>query len=187
MPRPPSITLRRCDLPTWMCWPAGEAHVGNSRVALLIGGRPRTLRVPPGPQTVTVRIYSIFAGEHDVSVSLTAEEGTSYRFRCGFLRKARKRACLRLVLLATLYCGACWVGWAAMTVLREPALDILQQAFLASRNFDPALLPLAHRFVATVTSVPGAVGAGTVLFLVVARNLVCPLCRGPYYYLERES
>ena len=78
------LTVSRSDLPSCLAWPSGELLIGRSRVALLVGGKPRRIQVPSGNQAFTVVIYSIVPGGHEIPINIIVEDGGEYRLSIAF-------------------------------------------------------------------------------------------------------
>jgi hypothetical protein len=57
-PQYTTIAIRRSDVPRWVPSVCGEVSLDTRWVAWLIGGRPRTIRLRPGPRVLRVRLSS---------------------------------------------------------------------------------------------------------------------------------
>jgi hypothetical protein len=182
----PTLTVRRSDLPTWLCWPCGEVWLGNRRVALLVGGKPRVISIPVGEQIVRVRIDGPLPGSGEIAVVLTVEDGGSYHYRFGLKRGELMRASCRLFLLLAGLGLACWAGQATLPLLQSPALQFLENVYLASPYFNPRFFPVVYRLVQCIFSIPGGAGVGSITFLIVTLPLRRALNARQIYDLEAE-
>ena len=78
----PTITIRRAELPRWLPVSSGEVYLDERRIALLIGGRPRTITVRPGERTIGVK-FTDPRWPLGVTRSIHVEDGRSYQYRRG--------------------------------------------------------------------------------------------------------
>jgi hypothetical protein len=179
------LTVSRLDLPCCLAWPSGELLVGYSRVALLVGGKPRRIQVPPGNQTFTVVIYSILPGAHEVTITFTVEEGGDYRYGCRVRHGAYMKGLARMAGFILSSAAACWLGHLIVPLLRGPMLDLQLQAILATPHLNPALVPILYRLVLAITSELSGLTVGGAVFLWITRSIRAELWGSRVYDLEK--
>jgi hypothetical protein len=181
------LTVARSDLPAYLSWPSGELHTGRSRVALLVGGKPRRRRVVPGNQTFTAVVYSILPGTHEITFDLTVEEGGDYRYVCRADSRAYRRAVARAVGFLLSLAAACLFGKLTVPMMRGPLLDVESQIISAIPHLNSALVPILYRSVLAITSELGGVIVFGGAFLWATRGFRAKMCSQCLYYLEKSS
>ena len=123
----PTFTIRRSDMPRWVFSCCGMVYLDERRVALLIGGRPKTIALRPGERTIRVRFQDRWP-PIDITRILRVEEGQTYRFRCGDKVEKRGQTYVILFLVSLVYFVAGMAGFLMLPLLRSPASALLESA-----------------------------------------------------------
>jgi hypothetical protein len=122
-PQYATITIRRSDLsdqPRWFPAVGGEVLLDDRRFARLIGGRPRTIEIPPGRRMLRVR-FPIGCPRLEVARPIDVEEGRTYRFECGLIDEDRSRRPSPPLVLAIATSLAGGVALVGFPLFRVPA------------------------------------------------------------------
>jgi hypothetical protein len=182
------VNVRRADLPKWFRYPCGEVLLNGKRVGILVGGCSRSIRVSPGTHTLGVRFSGFwFGGAHEVAVSIVAEDGKVFRYRCGATPlRNRWASSVFSFSFALCYLAACVAGWFALPLLRAPAQQILSTLYLTTPFVKDRLFLILDQIVKLTTSAPGGVAAGATVFLVATKKARVAFGKRCVYYLKDE-
>jgi hypothetical protein len=181
------VTVYRSDLPTWLNWPSGKLLIGDSRVALLVGGKHRRLRVPLGTQHIKVVIYSFLPGSHDIMLTVAVEEGKDYRYRCHSIPGVSLRAHTQQAGLSVVMVCAMALGWLTVPALREQAIELQLRAVSAMPMLGSAIIPLLYRAALALTSELSGTVIGGIVFLWVTRGIRLNLWSRCLFCLEKDG
>jgi hypothetical protein len=181
------VTVYRSDLPSWLNWPSGKLLIGDSRAALLVGGKHRRLRVPLGTQQIRVVIYSFLPGSHDVMLTVAVEEGKDYRYRCHSVPGVSLRALTQHAGLSIAMVCAMALGWLTLPALREQAIELQVGAVSAMPMLGPAIIPLLYRGALAFTSELSGTAIGGIVFLWVTKAIRLNLWSRCLFCLEKDE
>jgi hypothetical protein len=174
----PKVIVRIDDRPRWLPFSSGWVFVDDKRVGLLAGGKPRKITLSPGEHTLRVRFDSV--------ITITVEEGSSSRYRCGWRPHEHRRAlgCCCVLLLG--YIIICGLSLAVLSLLRTPALDFVGFLYHDIAWIDDAFFVFLYRCVKGLTSDVGALFVGAVAFHIMTGRFRVRLNQRTLCYLESE-
>lgn len=180
------LTIRRSDTSRWAATVSGEVYLDDRRIAWLIGGRPRSIRLRPGRRILRVRFPDRWPGP-EAARPIEVADGGAYRFECGIAVETGWPA-RRTPLLVALAIGmAGGIGLIVLPRMPAPARALLGRLYMDLPGVGDGLFLLLDRLITILTD-PLVDRYLAVVALVVAmsiargafcRRMSCYLCEEP--------
>jgi hypothetical protein len=146
----PKLTIRRSDTSRWAACVSGEVFLDDRRVACLIGGRPRTIRLRPGRRVPRVRFPGRWPGPEAVR-PIEVADGRAYQFACGIAVETDGPV-HRTPLLYALAIGITGgIGPIVLPWMRVPARALPGRLYMALPGVGDGLFLLLDRLVTVLT------------------------------------